>query len=260
MHPQTEKEDKGWEVFLSDSLSPRTHRQKVLLMVVAAYTLLAAAFDEQPLSLLHLGGVGREPALGAIATVLLYLSVSYAFYLRQDLLSWYAVKTALVGSRAHDALGAIATAEESIISAREGCVEAVKQWEGKMQEIRDQLSFQLDNCKAKAAGSPNPALDQISKNVEKYIEMAERQKLNSMPEQWRKNFAIQEKIIRGASDTIAEAVSSLRALDRDTRQQRLGKWAGIIIFEVAVPLVLAVLALSKTASFMPELLRRVLFG
>lgn len=73
MHPKVETDDRGWEVFLTDSLSPRTHRQKILLLVVSAYTLLAAVFDEQPLSLVHLGGITREHALGAVAVLLIYL-------------------------------------------------------------------------------------------------------------------------------------------------------------------------------------------
>lgn len=259
MHPQVEKEDSGWEVFLADSLSPRTHRQKVLLLVVAAYALLAAVFDEQPLSLLHLGGVSREPALGAVGTLLLYLSVSYVYYLRQDLLSWYAVKTALVGARARDALAAIATAEESIVSAREGFASKVREWEQKMVEIRDQLSFQLENCE-RAMTSSTPQLDQMAKNVEKFIKMADRQGLDSLPAQCRKNFAIQDTVINGAREDVAKALGSLRTLDRSTRSQRLTKWAGIIIFEVAVPLGLAGLALAKTASYVPELLHRVMFG
>lgn len=258
MHPKVETDNRGWEVFLTDSLSPRTHRQKILLLVISSYTLLAAVFDEQPLSLLHLGGVGREHALGAVAMLLIYLSVSYIFYLRQDLLSWYSVKTAFIGEKARDCLSEILQAEQSIISSYDGFSEKISDWERKMEETYFQLTIQMENCE-RAISDENPDWRKIVEFVEKHHNRARLKGLDSLSEQWENNFSIQKEIIDGSRSQIDIAIKKLNALDKETRNQRTTKWIGIIGFEIIVPFTLVYLALTKTVLFMPGLLEKVFF-
>lgn len=258
MHPKVEADNRGWEVFLTDSLSPRTHRQKIMLLVVSAYALLAAVFDEQPLSLLHLGGVERGHALGAVAILLMYLSVSYIFYLRQDLLSWHSVKTAFIGAKARDCLSEILQAEQSIISSYDGFSEKINEWERKMKETYFQLTIQMENCE-RAISEENPHWGKIVEYVEKHHERARLKGLDSLPEQWKQNFSIQNEIIDGSRKQIQISLKKLNSLDKETRNQRATKWLGIIGFEVAVPFSLVYLALMKTAQFVPGLLEKVLF-
>jgi len=258
VHPKVETDDRGWEVFLTDSLSPRTHRQKILLLVVSAYTLLAAVFDEQPLSLLHLGGVTREHALGAVAVLLIYLSVSYLFYLRQDLLSWYSVKTAFIGAKARDCLSEILQAEQSIISSYDGFSEKINEWESKMEETYFQLTIQIENCE-RAISEENQHWEKIVEYVDKHHERARLKGLDSLPEQWNQNFSIQNKIISGAQEQIDVSLKKLKDLDKATCNQRVTKWLGIIGFEIIVPFSLVYLALMRTAQYVPGLLEKVLF-